>query len=215
MARKVKGSETTLSVDPREIFEKHMKLILPLRRSAQAAVDAQREANSAVRTALKAAGKEGVDLKALARVFEFEKMEIADLDQYLKDTNNYLLWRGIPVGTQMGLFKDGSTIASVVDNERIAEQTGKGKGKKGAVEEVVGASAANLALAYGRGKDAAVKGLNLSDATAAYQNPANAKLKSEAERGWADGQEERAMSMGGSTRTPPAHDVTGPRPALQ
>ncbi len=198
MARKLKGTDTAVSMDEKEIFDKHMAIIRPLKREAELKRDEMRAANSTYRNALKAAGKEGIKIGALTEALDMQKQDPEEVNRHIAAVNRYLLWLGAPIGTQFGLLPSGETVASAVDKAAIERAGFEGPARDGAPAStepaVLHINNAAKARAYGEGKDAGVAGKNKD--TCPYKNPANRDLRTEWEKGYDDAQEERALAMG-------------------
>lgn len=195
MARTIRASDQAEALDPEQIFDKHLRIIEPLRKTVDDTRDAHRTANSVYRAALKEAKKDAVDIDALVEAFAISKEEPEDVTRRFSNLNRYLVWMKIPVGTQLGLFAEGLTVATAVDNVKLKEQASNGNGR-GTVEEFevpMRHGPAAMAAAFDAGRKAGLAGKNLN--TCPYKNPANEKLKTEWEKGWSDGQAKIAEGL--------------------
>ena len=191
MARRITASEGPTSNDPREIFDKHMEIIGPLKKDADDRHDAYRKAHSSYRSALNLAKKDGIDLDALTDVLKIEKEDRADVERRFHNTNNYLIWRGVPIGTQLGMdLESGQPVAMVVAQEKVDGRKAKAPSLD---EQPIDSTPAMIARAYNEGNLAGRNSKFLKDCP--YTNPANAKLKAEWEKGWRDAQADIAQSM--------------------
>lgn len=135
--------------DPREVFDKHMALLRPLQKTLRETTDARRTANSAWRTALKAAKKEGIDTDALTAALAYQAADPEDVTKKFTNINRYLVWLGAAVGTQLGLFGPGLTVASAAEAEQFDKQPIS--------------TEASVREARTKGFDAGSDGKNLSD----------------------------------------------------
>jgi ribosome modulation factor len=190
MARRITASEGPTSSDPREVFDRHIGIITSIKKDADDKHDAYRKAHASYRSALKLAKRDGIDLDALTDVLKIQKEDPADVDRRFRNTNNYLIWLGIPIGTQLGMdFKTGETVATVVDREAV-----NGRAANESFEEqAIDSSPAMIARAYNEGHVAGSSNQNLKDCP--YRAPVNAKLKVEWEKGWSDAQADIAQSL--------------------
>lgn len=120
----------------------------------------------AYRSRLKEAGKAGVPKEAITWWLAARRREPGDIDRETRDRNRIARIMALPIGTQLGLFDDGGTVAGAVDQEQLAAADGKPAGD-----------------AYIDGKLAGGDGKPLS--TNPY--PAESQAADEWERGWGDG----------------------------
>lgn len=84
---------------------------------------AQAEASKAqgsYRAELKAAGAAGVDSDAIIWYLRTSKRDIEDVDRETRARNKIAEIMGLPIGSQLGLFPDGESVATKVDNAKQA-----------------------------------------------------------------------------------------------
>jgi hypothetical protein len=104
---------------PEEVFNEHYPLIAAAKRDLEDAQTVVSSKNGIFRAALKAFKKQGGDPDAMTRALALKKLEPDEVTAGFRNLNNYLRWIGIPVGSQLGLFDDGRTVAHHVDNDKI------------------------------------------------------------------------------------------------
>lgn len=118
-----KASASTIGAAPAQTPQERFDEHYPRIRSAKSDLDekqtAATAANSVYRNALKAYKKAGGDADALLEAMRLQKLEPADATKHLSGINWHLLALGVPVGTQLGLFPDGETVAKKVDDARL------------------------------------------------------------------------------------------------
>ena len=121
-----------------ERFAKHDPLIRAAKASLDEAQTVAKSANSVYRSALKAAKKEGLNIDAYIRVMNDQKREIDEVERDNRDYNAIARLAGFPIGSQLGLFDVGVSVATMVDQDKIAEQqpqNGKGNGNAETFQE--------------------------------------------------------------------------------
>jgi len=160
-----------------------MALIRPLLKTVEETTDAHRTANSAYRTALKAAKKEGIDTDALTAALGWQKSDPEDVTKKFTNINTYLMWLGVPVGTQLGLFAEGLTVASAAEAEHFA----KAEGDKRPIS-----TEASIRGAKAKGFDAGTDGKNLDTNPHDEGSPEAHAWAS----GWREGQAKIARNLG-------------------
>jgi hypothetical protein len=111
--------EARQRMTPEQRFEQHWAIIHPARAALEKAQSEVSTANGIYRGALKAYKKDGGDVDALLDALRFQKMEVEDANKRLAEINWHLRALGAPIGTQLGLFADGKTVAHHVDNDKI------------------------------------------------------------------------------------------------
>jgi hypothetical protein len=82
-------------------------------------------ANGKYRAALKKWGERGVDPKGIVWILKTKRREVYEIEAEIKAQNRWLEVMQIPVGTQLGLFPDGSSIGAKVDGDKIAAEKAK------------------------------------------------------------------------------------------
>jgi hypothetical protein len=116
---------------PEERWELHYPQIEDAKRELEKAQATAKKAGGVYRNALKSFKKAGGNIEMLIAVMRDNDREIDEVERDLKDYNAYCILIGLPVGTQLGLFDKDTTVATKVDEARIAEQhpqNGKGNG---------------------------------------------------------------------------------------
>src|SRR5579872_2440329 len=116
MAKKLTAEDADRPNDPQAIFKKHLDAILPLQGELQSAQQAQSAAQGRYRAAIKAAKKDGVDDVALLEFLKLRKLEPDEVTRRFKALNEMLLWGNVPVGTQLGMFDDGKSVATTLED---------------------------------------------------------------------------------------------------
>lgn len=116
------------------------------------------------RAALKEAKKAGVPTQAISWYLAARNRDPGDIDRETRERNRIARVMALPIGTQLGLFEDGGTVAGAVDQAKLDE--GKPAGD-----------------AYNEGLIAGKDGKPLS------ANPFEIESREfdEFERGWGDG----------------------------
>lgn len=78
------------------------------------------------RAALKEAKKAGVSTQAISWYQATRNRDPEEVDRETRERNRLARVMGLPIGTQLGLFDDGGTVAGAVDQAKIAaEQAGE------------------------------------------------------------------------------------------
>lgn len=122
MARGKKNANTEGTVipnDPRAVFDTWYPLIRAAKVDFEEKQAEAKALQAVYRGHLKAYKKHGGDQEALVEAMALAKQEPADVDRKFRHLNETLLWMGVPVGTQLGMFEDGRTIGEHADNEAI------------------------------------------------------------------------------------------------
>lgn len=132
MARKVKDAQAAappvLGNLTYDTFKEHADECSHLKQVAH-------DANAAYRQALKRAKGAGINQAALAQALTLRRQDPEKTTTEFRDINRYLKWLGVPVGTQLGMFDDETTVATAIENDASAEEAEKagyaaGKGGK-------------------------------------------------------------------------------------
>lgn len=84
---------------------------------AEAAAKSKRGGYRAV---LKAAKAAGVDPGHITWFLDARKRDVKDIDRETSWRNRIARVMALPLGTQLGLFEDGTTVATAVDGDKIA-----------------------------------------------------------------------------------------------
>lgn len=127
------------------------------------------------RQVLKDAKKAGVDQDAIAWWLAARKREPDDIDRETRNRNRIARLMGLPIGTQLGLWDDGESVATKAENDRAGA-------------DAAGTKADAYADGLARGK----AGKPMGD------HGYTGELEDEYERGWKDGQYQIVQSMGGN-----------------
>lgn len=120
------------------------------------------------RAALKEAKKAGVPTQAIIWYLAARSRDPEEIDRETRERNRIARVMALPIGTQLGLFEDGSTVAGAVDQAKL---------------DAVAAGERQPDDAYSEGKIAGADGKPLS----ANPYPAESAAFDEFERGWGDG----------------------------
>lgn len=72
------------------------------------------------RATLKEAKKAGVPTQAISWYLAARNRDPEDIDRETRERNRIARVMALPIGTQLGLFEDGSTVAGAVDQEQLA-----------------------------------------------------------------------------------------------
>jgi hypothetical protein len=107
--------------DPEAIFKHHLALIGPLEKALDAATTARQSANGAYRAAIKAAKTSGIDTDDLLEFLRLRKKDPEEVTRRFKALNEMLLWGDVPVGTQLGIFEDGRSVATHGEDRKAAD----------------------------------------------------------------------------------------------
>lgn len=136
--------------------------------------------NGFYRQLFKDAGKEGVSAQALSWYMANRERDPAEIDRETKERNRVAKVMSLPIGTQLGLLDDGSTVAGAVDQAKIRE-----------------AETGSAEPPYDQGKQAALDGKTLSaNPFAEESDDWNAF-----EKGWGDGIAQRGKAYSGDAAT--------------
>lgn len=136
------------------------------------------------RAVLKRAKKAGIDTYMLTWYDQNRHREIDDINRDFTSINRIAKLMALPVGTQIGLFEDGETVAAKVDKAAIAKQSAKPDPR------VIDSD-----TAYKMGKAAGLDGKNLVDAN---RFPAGSDQAEAFQAGWEFVQKQRAEQLGNS-----------------
>jgi hypothetical protein len=79
-----------------------------------------RKANNTYRAELKAAKAMGVDPSDIIWVLGEMKRDPEEINREIRSRNEMAVIMGLPIGVQLGLFADGQTVATKVDNAKQA-----------------------------------------------------------------------------------------------
>lgn len=118
----VEADEQRIAMTPEERFQKHYPAIRVAKLELDEQQDIAKKANSVYRGRLKAFKKDGGNIEMLCEALRLQKREVDEIDRDFRDLNAYLKLMDIPVGTQLGLFADGQSIASAIDADRIGKR---------------------------------------------------------------------------------------------
>lgn len=121
MARRAKKGDDGIVIpnDPKKVFDEHFPQIRAAKVDLEAKQAEAKALNGTYRNLLKAYKKAGGDPDALTTAMALGKKEPADIDREFRNLNAALLWIGVEVGTQLGLFDSGKSVAAAVEDEQI------------------------------------------------------------------------------------------------
>lgn len=154
-----------------------------LHRELEATQAAMKEAQGRYRAGLKACKSCGIAPDDVTWYIKTKKRDVADVDSETRSRNRIAQLMGLPLGGQLGLFDDGSTVAAKVDAQQIAE---KSAGALGIV------SIGDLADAENAGEAASQAGKFSTDNPHEDGSPLGIRWK----QGWLKDQEAKAQKMG-------------------
>jgi hypothetical protein len=133
MARKAKLKTIQEDAKPpqsrEQIFADHFPRIVEAKKEADRQTEKSRKANSSYRSMLKAYKTAGGDVDSMVAGLALSKLEPEEIDRQFRETNWTLKMMGIPVGTQLGLFDDGKSVATHLEDAKLkANGTHNGNG---------------------------------------------------------------------------------------
>lgn len=143
----------------------------------ETAVGEMKQKQGVYRAVLKDAKKAGVDNDAIAWWLQARKREPGDIDRETRARNRVAQLMNLPIGTQLGLFEDGRTVATTIEDEQRDAAADDSKARDDAYFDGLEAGKAGKPLSAG----------GYAEGTKAYD---------EFERGWGEAQAARAMEMG-------------------
>lgn len=111
----------TIPNDRKKVFDDFYPLIRAARVEYEEKNAEAKALNGVYRGHLKAYKKAGGDIDELLEAVRLSKMDVGDADRYIRKVNDHLLWLGVPVGTQLGLFQDGQSVATHLENGAMEE----------------------------------------------------------------------------------------------
>lgn len=156
--------------------------------------DAQNEVKSCnghYRSVLKDAKKLGVDPVAIIFALNARLRDPDEVTREIQQINWMVMAAGLPIGAQLGLFSDGESVATKVDNEALARQGahfnagGRAVGDDGVLGE----------KAYHLGREFSSKGENRDKNP--YDSGLYPKARERFNQGWDDDTAERVRAMDG------------------
>jgi ribosome modulation factor len=118
-AAKAKGAAPSSNVSDATIIEFTNKAIKAHSEFEEKRGEAKK-AQASYRAVLKDAKKAGVDQDSIVWLINARKREPEDIDRETRNRNRIAKLMALPIGTQLGLLDDGSTVATAVDNEKQA-----------------------------------------------------------------------------------------------
>jgi hypothetical protein len=130
MAPRLKTGDGDRANDPEAIFDKHLKIVVPLRTAMQKAKDAFASVQGEYRAAIKAADSDGLPKKAFLQFLKIREEDPEQVTLDMQALNRMLVWGKLPVGAQLGLFPDGETAATKAENAaaKAAKKNGADEG---------------------------------------------------------------------------------------
>jgi len=159
----------------KEVYEKALAAKLDAEKATKDAAPAVAEAKSkegVFRAVLKDGKKKGVDPDLILWRLAQRNRSPEEIDKETKARNRIAFLTGLPIGTQLGMFDDKTTIATAVENAARPDSD---------------------AVAHSAGYEAAKSGKGIT--TNPY--PLESSAFDAFEKGWGKQQSERALSMGG------------------
>jgi len=148
-------------------------------REQQAAKKEYQSKNGFYKQLFKDAGKEGVSAQALSWYVANKDRDPVEIDRETRERNRVAKVMALPIGTQLGLLDDGSTVAGAVDQAKIRE-----------------AETGSSLPPWEQGKQAALDGKTLGCNPFAEES----EDWNEFEQGWGAGIRERAKGYDGDAQ---------------
>lgn len=115
----IEAEQRNEAMTPEERWAQHFPGIKAAKLELERQQALTTKANSAFRNALKSYKKQGGDVDALIEALRLQKMDPDEASRYMANINWTLVALGAPVGTQLGLFPSGETVAARVDANAI------------------------------------------------------------------------------------------------
>ena len=84
----------------------------------ETARDEMKQKQGAYRAVLKDARKAGVETDSITWWIAARKREPGDIDRETRSRNRVAKLMNLPIGTQLGLFDDGKTVATTIEDEQ-------------------------------------------------------------------------------------------------
>ncbi len=130
------GSASAASNVPDEVIRKWTDKAIAADAEFQKAKEAMDSKRGEYRAILKEAAAAGCDKDAIVWLVKSRKREPSDIDYETRQRNRIARIMGLPIGTQLGLFDDGETVAAKVDKDALqkdgdAFEEGKAAGAAG------------------------------------------------------------------------------------
>jgi ribosome modulation factor len=110
---------------PKEIFDEHFPGILEASNAKDVIQKELSEASLALTKALEKFKKAGGDKDQMKEALKLRKLTPQEIDRRFRYLNSLLKFMELPIGTQLGMFDQSTTIATAIENERLAAE-GKG-----------------------------------------------------------------------------------------
>jgi hypothetical protein len=191
MARKAKAETVKKDQEParsaEEIFKDHYPQILLAKVEAEKKDEDARKARGGYRATLKAFKKAGGNVEALTYALGLRHCDPDEITRLWTGINGYARLMNLPIGTQLGLFGEGESIATQIENEKLGAAGAKDKGPERATDKTLTACRKDGAKASAAGKFATEN--PHEDGTPAFLAWAG---------GFRDDTEKRALAMGAS-----------------
>jgi uncharacterized protein (UPF0335 family)/ribosome modulation factor len=188
MAEKLNADDATRPNDPESIFKQQLSIILPLQGEFERLRDDTKKAQARYRAAIKAAKSAGVNNDALLEFLRLRKEDPQEVTQRFHALNQMMMWGDLPIGSQLGLFEDGKSVATKIEDRVDGKKKTGAKDKGPAREKGLSAVEADGYEAGMNGK--ANDGGGYDDGSPAFLRWSN---------GWVDGQSKIAADMGTKT----------------
>ena len=188
MAKKAKAD--TIARDqqpaksPDEIFKDHYPDILVAKVDEEKATELARKARGAYRATLKAFKKAGGNVDALTYALGLRNCDPEEITRLWNGINGFARLMNLPIGTQLGLFGEGESIATQIENGKL-NGNAKDKGPLRTTDKTLTACRKDGAKASAGGKFATTN--PYEEGTPAFLAWAG---------GFRDDTEKRAMAMG-------------------
>lgn len=115
-----KGSRVASNVTDETIAE-HYQKALAAQLEVESATASLQTARGILGAVLKDAKTAGVDTTALRTVLRWRKRETPELDAEIRAINRVAYVAKLPIGAQLGLFDQGTTVATAIDSAAIAK----------------------------------------------------------------------------------------------
>lgn len=105
-----------------EIFKDHYPGILAAKVESEKKDDEARRARAGYRATLKGFKKAGGNVDALTTALAVRNRDPDEVTREWRDVNRYARLMNLPIGAQLGLFEDGTTVGAKVDDAQIEKQ---------------------------------------------------------------------------------------------
>ena len=128
MARKAKKETVEKDKQParsaEEIFKDHYPTILAAKVEEEKANEDARKRRGEYRASLKAFKKAGGNVDAMTYTLGLRHSDPEEVTRLWRGINSYARLMNLPIGTQLGLFEKGESIATQIENAKAEKDPG-------------------------------------------------------------------------------------------